>query len=549
MATATVGPSRCQHTLDKDQELFLDRLSASERRNILRRSNKEKKRTVAAAASLDHLHPPANTVAQGNREGSVALHSCKRVDVAVNDHANSIESVDLTGTRSSPAAAEVLLKQDNNRVQTDGGQLKPNGIVCKSGAGAKRLTPCTQNDPNPQVVPKGAKEPESGSVISGQQNFQRGARRSSQVTLHQALDFSALSEANGFSAHSISSSNTSSRNKMPILTQGRSGVVKMMRHEPPRREAWSIFGQEDPRVKKERGEGHCFSLTPVTHDWCDACNRQVSCQALRCKNCSYTCHQECRSLIQLDCNQQEKQLEDKPSPGSPVLQRRAKNVTQPQPRQPQQQEEKPKVLSEEEIKRKIEEYNSKVSDCFGMKLGEDGIYTGFIKVNLKLRRPVTVPAEVHPTGDNQTPGLDKRTSFYLPLDAVKQLHISSTTTVSEVIQGLLKKFMVIDHPKKFALYRQTHRDGQDLFQKLPVSDHPLLLRLLTGPDADLLTFVLKENETSDVEWHAFSVPELQNFLTILEKEEQDRIKQVQKKYVLYRQKLEQALKEAGEKPG
>ncbi|XP_033908873.3 ras association domain-containing protein 5-like isoform X3 [Acipenser ruthenus] len=227
----------------------------------------------------------------------------------------------------------------------------------------------------------------------------------------------------------------------------------------------------------------------------------------------------------------------------------AKNVTQPQPQQPQQHEEKPKVLSEEEIKRKIEEYNSKVSDCFGMKLGEDGIYTGFIKVNLKLRRPVTVPAEVHPAAAKQTPGVDKKTSFYLPLDAVKQLHISSTTTVSEVIQGLLNKFMVIDHPKKFALYRQTHRDGQDLFQKLPVSDHPLLLRLLSGPDADLLTFVLKENETGDVEWHAFSVPELQNFLTILEKEERDRIKQVQKKYILYRKKLEQALKEAGEKPG
>lgn len=92
--------------------------------------------------------------------------------------------------------------------------------------------------------------------------------------------------------------------------------------------------------------------------------------------------------------------------------------------------------------------------------GEDGIYTGFIKVNLKLRRPVTVPAEVHPAAANQTPGVDKKTSFYLPLDAVKQLHISSTTTVSEVIQGLLNKFMVIDHPKKFALYRQTHRDGQ-----------------------------------------------------------------------------------------
>ncbi|XP_033908845.3 ras association domain-containing protein 5-like isoform X1 [Acipenser ruthenus] len=536
MASGTVGQHRFQHIIDKDQELFLNRLSASEKKRILRKSN-EKKRTVTTAASLDHLHPPANIVAQGNREGNVVLQSCKRINVAVNDHTNCFEYADLTGTRSSPAAAEVLLKQNST-----------NGIVCKSVASAKCLTPCTLNGRNPHVLPNGAKEPESSSVMNGQ-NFQRCVRRSSQVTLHQDVDFSSLSEENGFGAHSINSSNTSSRNKMPILTQGRSGVVKMMRQEPPRREAWSIFGQEDPRVKREKGEGHCFSLTSVTHDWCDACNRQVSSQGLRCKNCSYTCHQECQSLIQLDCNQQEKQLEDKPSPGSPVLQRRAKNVTQPQPQQPQQHEEKPKVLSEEEIKRKIEEYNSKVSDCFGMKLGEDGIYTGFIKVNLKLRRPVTVPAEVHPAAAKQTPGVDKKTSFYLPLDAVKQLHISSTTTVSEVIQGLLNKFMVIDHPKKFALYRQTHRDGQDLFQKLPVSDHPLLLRLLSGPDADLLTFVLKENETGDVEWHAFSVPELQNFLTILEKEERDRIKQVQKKYILYRKKLEQALKEAGEKPG
>lgn len=55
---------------------------------------------------------------------------------------------------------------------------------------------------------------------------------------------------------------------------------------------------------------------------------------------------------------------------------------------------------------------------------------------------------------------EKRTSFYLPSDCVKQLHISSLTTTGEVIQGLLKKFMVLDNPRKFALYRQTHRDGQ-----------------------------------------------------------------------------------------
>ena len=100
---------------------------------------------------------------------------------------------------------------------------------------------------------------------------------------------------------------------------------------------------------------------------------------------------------------------------------------------------------------------------------EDGTYTGFIKVHLKLRRPVTVPAGIRPQSIydaikevNLAATTDKRTSFYLPLDAIKQLHISSTTTVSEVIQGLLKKFMVVDNPQKFALFKRIHKDGQGM---------------------------------------------------------------------------------------
>lgn len=105
---------------------------------------------------------------------------------------------------------------------------------------------------------------------------------------------------------------------------------------------------------------------------------------------------------------------------------------------------------------------------------EDGTYTGFIKVHLKLLRPVTVPAGIRPQSIydaikevNLAATTDKRTSFYLPLDAIKQLHISSTTTVSEVIQGLLKKFMVVDNPQKFALFKQIHKDGQGMRMQAP----------------------------------------------------------------------------------
>ncbi|MEQ2170574.1 Ras association domain-containing protein 5, partial [Goodea atripinnis] len=208
-----------------------------------------------------------------------------------------------------------------------------------------------------------------------------------------------------------------------------------------------------------------------------------------------------------------------------------------------------KELSEEEVRAKIESYNAQVSEN-GMNLAEDGSFTGFIKVHLRLSRPVTVEgnqgrAPLDDQDGKKAEHTEKRTSFYLPCDCVKQIHIGSLTTTSEVIQGLLKKFLVLDDPRKFALYRQTHRDGQDLFQKLPLSEHPLVLRLIAGPDAEQLTFVLKENETGEVEWHAFSVPELQNFLVILEKEEAERVRAVQQKYTIYRQKLQQALQQHG----
>ncbi|XP_043340703.1 ras association domain-containing protein 5 isoform X1 [Cervus canadensis] len=341
-----------------------------------------------------------------------------------------------------------------------------------------------------------------------------------------------------------------SRHARPL----RPGLQQRLRRRPgaPRpRDVRSIFEQpQDPRVPAERGEGHCFAELALRsgRGWCDLCGREVWRRALRCANCKFTCHPECRSLIQLDCAQQDGASRDRPSPESTLAVTFSQNDCKP-PEEPL----RPPTL--QEIKQKIESYNAREKDCLGMKLSEDGSYTGFIKVHLKLRRPVTVPAGIRPQSIydaikdvDPAATTDKRTSFYLPLDAVKQLHISSSTTVSEVIQGLLKKFMVVDNPQKFALFKRIHKDGQVLFQKLSIADCPLYLRLLAGPDTDVLSFVLKENETGEVEWDAFSIPELQNFLTILEKEEQDKVQQVQKKYNKFRQKLEEALRKSQGKP-
>lgn len=52
-----------------------------------------------------------------------------------------------------------------------------------------------------------------------------------------------------------------------------------------------------------------------------------------------------------------------------------------------------------------------------------------------------------------------------------------------------------------------------------------------------------------LQWDAFSIPELQNFLMILDKEEKEKIQQVHRKYERFKQRLQQTLKEARGKPG
>ncbi|XP_016134251.1 ras association domain-containing protein 5-like [Sinocyclocheilus grahami] len=483
MASVTLGQHPAQHHLDSDQQLF-HKLKSSDRKKFTRKWSLDKIITRNGASDMD--------------SGRAAVSA----SLALFNHDPSSASHSRGGSPRSNMDGPVV---DMDRENAN----NYNGIFRRHSAGSRRSS---------------VKDTAKIHASSSPQEVRNASARSNFSCPTDELEGLAIDK----------------------LTQARSGVVKM-RSEPLRREAWSIFNQRDPRVKAEKGEGHIFISRRLSQDWCDACNRQISSAALKCQNCSYTCHLECQGLVQLDCNQLDQPTEDV---SSPTPQRSGTKDPQETSVTREEEEEKPTSLTEGEIKAKIDDYNSKVTEN-GMKLSSDGTYTGFIKVYLKLRRPVTVFSV-----DGQSPGpcsssdsSDNRTSFYLPNDAVKQLHISSTTMVREVIQGLLKKFMVQDNPRKFALYRLTRRDSQDLFQKLALSECPLYLRLLAGPDLENLSFVLKENETGEVEWHAFSVPELQNFLIILEKEEKERMRQVEQRYTAYRQKLLRALGQVESKPG
>lgn len=87
-------------------------------------------------------------------------------------------------------------------------------------------------------------------------------------------------------------------------------------------------------------------------------------------------------------------------------------------------------------------------------------------MQLKLVRPVSVPAtKKTPTIHDakkvaRSQAVKRRTSFYLPKDTVKHLHIISRTRASEVIEALLKKFMVVDNPRKFALFERSEKEDQ-----------------------------------------------------------------------------------------
>ncbi|XP_014725051.1 PREDICTED: ras association domain-containing protein 1 [Sturnus vulgaris] len=251
-------------------------------------------------------------------------------------------------------------------------------------------------------------------------------------------------------------------------------------------------------------------------------------------DCSFTCHYRCRALVRLDCSGPPGAGDE--DDGNEQVLEKDTNVDEPS-------EWEKTELDQAQVEQRIKEYNSQINSNLFMSLNKDGSYTGFIKVQLKLVRPVSVPAtkRVPQAGRPHPQGVKRRTSFYLPKGTVKHLHILSHTRASEVIDALLRKFTVIDNPRKFALFERSEKDEQVYLRKLGDDEQPLRLRLLAGPSEKVLSFILKENETGEVNWDAFTLPELHNFLLILQREEEEHVRRLRHRYARCRQKMQEAL--------
>ncbi|XP_066919159.1 ras association domain-containing protein 1-like isoform X2 [Clytia hemisphaerica] len=158
------------------------------------------------------------------------------------------------------------------------------------------------------------------------------------------------------------------------------------------------------------------------------------------------------------------------------------------------------------------------------------------------------PATLIPTGSRKGRRPSRRLSFYMPKGTYKPLHVTSKTTAREVIEALLAKYNVTDNPKKFALYEKRtneapgSREKEVMYRRIPDEENPLVLCLSWGASKDgSPTFALKENEDGKVQWEYFELPELNNFLKILQLEEDELIAGVMQKYENYREELCKAL--------
>jgi len=192
------------------------------------------------------------------------------------------------------------------------------------------------------------------------------------------------------------------------------------------------------------------------------------------------------------------------------------------------------------------------------------VYTGYIRVDMNLARPINVisgsrpPSTYNIISESSTITDRTLTTFYLPPGTERALHITSQTTTQDVIRVLLKKFRVADNPHKYALYERHDECRRESFprskslsrlkmRRLQEDDKPLVLAVLWGRDGqEGRKFVLQENDPGEIQWEQFSLPELKNFLLILDREEAWYKRRIHEKYETVQDEILKLLQEKRE---
>lgn len=270
------------------------------------------------------------------------------------------------------------------------------------------------------------------------------------------------------------------------------------------------------QIIKQLGRGHSFlPMSLINPTWCDFCGEFIwglYKQSVRCKFCKYTCHRRCRDEVELDCIggdwpkiERNMSVDEMTLGKLHLIEQNDDRATVPFMVHD--------ILTKDALRRRVEEFNSATTGLI-MTMRDEETFQGFIRVHMNLLRPINVVAGERPLsifeavawkGDDPLnaemvgPKASQRTSFFLPLGTVKALHITSQTTVHEVIVALLKKFKIADNPRKFALFEcYQDEDKHVILRRMSDLEKPLCLRLLWGGGDIRHSFSLQENETGDI---------------------------------------------------
>lgn len=271
-----------QHRLDSERQLFLPKLSSVKKKiSPLRKSSREKmmpRRRSGSDVECGSDAPGREAVTQvlsPGPAGETAVNG--RMMPGGGSGAAAVSAAPRSPNRDREAGSTDCDRNTGARIQeSQTGHMtndcnSNNNCDSNHNAGGRRGSSFKRSDTNAMA---------SESVANGH----KGAHRHRDAP-HGRRD--SWSRDSGYYSISSAVSAQGETGGPPLqrLTQGRTGVVRLARTEPTRREAWSIFPQEvDPRVRTERGEGHRFEARPVTQDWCDVCSRQMNVQALKCQS-------------------------------------------------------------------------------------------------------------------------------------------------------------------------------------------------------------------------------------------------------------------------
>lgn len=191
-----------------------------------------------------------------------------------------------------------------------------------------------------------------------------------------------------------------------------------------------------------------------------------------------------------------------------------------------------RTLSSEQVHSRIQKYNTTVKNSFVMQLRKDYTFTGYIRVEMELTRPITVIGE-------------RKEILYLPRKTVKAIYLTSQTTAAQVIGALLQKFKVTNDPRRFMLCERIQKDQNDqshvTIRPMSENERPLFLTLLWGSAHSGHGFRLKDQMDSEPVWFDFEEHELAQFHKLYEEEKQKAIKDVKETYEVRRYQIHKIL--------